>query len=68
MLEKLIFLRWSDNEKEILNGYLDIGLIDTIGDLIVNFIGALFFCFLAYFYLNNKHFRFIKRLLITKLK
>lgn len=65
---EMVEITYSNNEKEILNGYLDIGLIDTIGDLIVNFIGALFFSFLASFYLNNKHFRFVKRLLITKLK
>lgn len=64
---KKVEITYSNNKKEKLKGYLDIGLIDTIGDLIVNFIGALTFSFLAYFYLNNKHFRFVKKLLITKL-
>ncbi len=31
-----------------INGYLDIGLIDTMEDLLVNFIGALFFAVLQY--------------------
>ena len=38
-----------------LNGYLDIGLIDTMNDLIVNFIGAFVFSFFGYFYSKNNH-------------
>lgn len=34
----------------IMGGYLDIGLIDTMKDLIVNFIGAFVFSLLGYFY------------------
>lgn len=33
-----------------INGYLDIGLIDTIKDMFVNFIGAITFSVLGYFY------------------
>lgn len=42
----------SDGSQEILGlgGYLDIGLIDTIKDLIVNFIGATVFSVIGYFY------------------
>lgn len=36
-----------------LDGYLDIGLEDTMGDLFVNFIGALIFTFAGFFYLNG---------------
>ena len=32
------------------NGYLDIGLYDTMEDLFVNFIGALTFSIIGYFY------------------
>ena len=35
-----------------LGGYLDIGLIDTMEDLFVNFIGATVFSFIGYFYLK----------------
>ena len=35
-------------------GYLDIGLIDTIKDLFVNFIGALVFSFIGYFYVKHR--------------
>mgnify|MGYP003326408805 CR=1 FL=1 len=37
-----------------INGYLDIGLIDTMNDLIVNFLGALFFSVFGYVYTQNK--------------
>ena len=37
-----------------LGGYLDIGLIDTVKDLLVNLIGAVVFSFLGYFYVRSK--------------
>ncbi len=37
-----------------LGGYLDIGLIDTMKDLIVNFIGAVTFSVIGYFYVKNR--------------
>ena len=37
-----------------LGGYLDIGLIDTMQDLIVNFIGALVFSIIGFFYVKNR--------------
>ncbi len=37
-----------------VNGYLDIGLFDTMKDLLVNFIGALIFSFIGYFYVKNR--------------
>lgn len=36
-----------------LNGYLDIGIIDTMKDLFVNFIGALVFSVSGYFYARS---------------
>ena len=44
------------NNKNITipDGYLDIGLIDTMEDLIVNFIGAIFFSTLGYFYIKKR--------------
>lgn len=35
-------------------GYLDIGINDTMKDLLVNFLGALVFDFMGYFYLKNR--------------
>lgn len=47
-----------DKEGNILaiinNGYLDIGINDTIKDLLVNFLGAIIFCIFGYLYLINK--------------
>ncbi|MBO5330429.1 MAG: hypothetical protein J6A71_07955 [Anaerotignum sp.] len=37
-----------------LGGYLDIGIIDTMKDLFVNFIGAVVFSTTGYFYAKNK--------------
>lgn len=37
-----------------LGGYLDIGLLDTMADLIVNFAGALVFSFVGYFYVKTR--------------
>ena len=37
-----------------LGGYLDIGLLDTMKDLFVNFIGALAFSTIGYFYAKSK--------------
>ena len=37
-----------------LGGYLDIGLIDTMQDLIVNFIGAFIFFVIGFFYVKNR--------------
>lgn len=37
-----------------LGGYLDIGLMDTMEDLFVNFIGALTFSIIGYFYVRSR--------------
>lgn len=43
------------NEQELgLGGYLDIGLIDTMQDLIVNFIGAFVFSVIGFFFVKNR--------------
>ena len=43
------------NGKELgLGGYLDIGLIDTMEDLIVNFIGAFLFSVIGFLYVKNR--------------
>ena len=47
-------------------GYLDIGLIDTMHDMFVNLVGALAFSIFGYFYLTNNKFHIIENLLIKK--
>lgn len=37
-----------------INGYLDIGLFDTMMDLVVNFVGAITFSVLGYFYIKRR--------------
>jgi len=37
-----------------LGGYLDIGLIDTMKDLAVNFVGAIIFSVIGFFYTKNR--------------
>ena len=48
-------------------GYLDIGLIDTMQDLMVNFVGAFVFCFIGYFSLVHKNKgKLVNNLTLTK--
>ncbi len=43
------------NGKDLgVGGYLDIGLIDTMKDMIVNFIGAVVFSFIGFIYLKER--------------
>ena len=54
----------SDGTREALGlgGYLDIGLLDTMKDLFVNFIGAVVFSVIGYFYVKQRgRGRFAKR-------
>ena len=54
-----------------IDGYLDIGLHDTMKDLFVNFIGAFVFSVFGYFYLKKKSRRserVVKSLLVTAAK
>ena len=43
-----------EESKIVEGGYLDIGIIDTMKDLIVNFIGAAVFSFIGYLYIKNR--------------
>ncbi len=52
----------------IEDGYLDIGLKDTMKDLFVNFIGALSFSILGFFYLKKQEGYKITELFLPKLK
>ena len=37
-----------------IGGYLDIGLIDTMKDLLVNFVGAVVFSIIGFFHVKNR--------------
>ena len=56
----------NNNQLVKLNGYLDIGLNDTMKDLIVNFIGAVIFNIFGYLYLKNRDDKFIKNFIIKR--
>ena len=51
-----------------LGGYLDIGLLDTMEDLLVNFIGATVFSIIGYFYVKNRGKGKFARRFIPRLK
>ena len=51
-----------------LGGYLDIGLIDTMKDLFVNFIGAVVFSVIGYFYSKHQNKNSIAKKLIPSKK
>ena len=44
----------NQENKIIEGGYLDIGIIDTMKDLLVNFVGAVVFSFIGYLYIKNR--------------
>lgn len=47
-------IKTADGGQYILNGYLDIGLTDTLKDLFVNFIGAAVFSFIGRIYVQQR--------------
>lgn len=61
---------YSDNDtKEILikDGYLDIGINDTMKDLFVNFLGAIIFSIIGYLYvINSEKYRFVEVFIMKK--
>ena len=61
---------YTNNSKEpiIIDGYLEIGLIDTMKDLFVNFIGATIFSVIGYFYIKNREGYHFAEIFILKLK
>lgn len=61
----------TDSGEYLINygGYLDIGLIDTMNDLIVNFIGATVFSVFGYFYIKKRGTgRFIEKFIPKRKK
>lgn len=51
-----------------LGGYLDIGIVDTMKDLLVNFIGAVIFSIIGFFYVKSKGEGWIAKRFIPRLK
>jgi hypothetical protein len=68
----IIYADVNGNASElIINGYLDIGLMDTMKDLLVNLIGAIVFSVIGYFYIKyrgeGKNSKFVHRFIMTKI-
>ena len=61
---------YDENGEELItieDGYLDIGLNDTMEDLFVNFIGATTYSILGYFYIKNRDkYKLASKFIITK--
>lgn len=55
-----------NGEKLNIDGYLDIGLYDTMKDLFVNFIGALVFSVIGYFYVKKEEREILQSSLFLK--
>ena len=66
-IEETILYDKEGNEIAKIDGYLDIGIIDTMKDLMVNFIGAVFFSIFGYLYiLNRDKYKFVNCFIPTK--
>lgn len=57
----------ADNEVVIQNGYLDVGLRDTMVDLFVNLVGAVWFSVIGYLYIENREkYKFVDNFIPVK--
>ncbi len=67
---KQTIITYGDNETIVIeNGYLDIGLKDTMKDMFVNAVGAIIYSIFGYFYIkNNEKYIFAKEFIPTKKK
>lgn len=64
---KTVLYNKENEELASFDGYLDIGIIDTMKDLIVNFIGALCFSIFGYLYiLNRDKYKFVDHFIPTR--
>ena len=49
-----VVIKYGNGETLVLDKYIDVGLSDTVKDLVVNFVGALMFCVIGFFYLKQR--------------
>ncbi len=68
----IIYSKGKDGETKetrIEDGYLDIGIIDTMKDLLVNFVGATVFSIYGYLYIKNcDKYKFVHNFIPKKIK
>lgn len=68
-IDKMILYDDKDNVLATFNGYLDIGIYDTMKDMFVNMLGAVIFSIYGYLYLKRKDkYKFIEKIIISKQK
>ena len=67
-IDKTIISNKNGEELIINGGYLDIGLVDTMKDLFVNFIGAVIFSILGYLYIKNREGYKLLEIFVPRLK
>lgn len=67
-IDKTIIHTKDGNSYIIEDGYLDIGIIDTMKDLFVNFIGATVFSTIGYIYIKKRDYSFIRNFIPNKIK
>ena len=70
-IDKTIIEGKIDNKKETIvinGGYLDIGLNDTIKDMMVNCVGAIIFSIIGYCYINGRKEGQVVKYFVPKLK
>ena len=66
-IDKTILYDKDGNVIVEINGYLDVGINDTMKDLIVNFIGAFLFSIIGYLYVTDRNkYKFVDNFLFTK--
>ncbi len=60
----------TNNEQIVIeSGYLELGLIDTMKDLFVNFIGAIVFSIIGYLYIKNRNnYKLAEKFLLSSRK
>lgn len=62
-IDKTIIYSEQGKRVTIIKGYLELGLIDTMKDLFVNFIGGIIFIIFGFLYMNNKEkYSFVENL------
>lgn len=61
-------ITYGEGQKYVVDGYLDIGIVDTMKDLMVNFIGAVIFSIIGMFYIKRRGKGKIAKSLIPRME
>jgi len=61
-------ITYGEGKEYVVDGYLDIGIVDTMKDLMVNFIGAVIFSIIGMFYIKRRGKGKIAKSLIPRME